>query len=47
VKEHVEFYSCSSTKDGLCSNCKSCKTEQKNNKKKQNQEQQQSTIQSV
>ena len=33
VKEHAQYYSCSSTKDGLCSNCKACKTEQK--KKKQ------------
>jgi hypothetical protein len=32
VKEHAEFYRCSSTKDGLCSNCKTCKTEQKKNR---------------
>jgi len=40
VKKHEEFHNSSSTKDGLMSNCKACKAEQKQNKKKQQHEQQ-------
>lgn len=42
VKKHEEFHNSSSTKDGLMSNCKACKAEQKQNNKKKQQEQQNS-----
>lgn len=34
VKQHEEFYNSTGTKDGLMSNCKACKAEQKQNNKK-------------
>lgn len=42
VKKHEDFHNSSSTKDGLMSNCKACKAEQKQNNKKKQQEQQNS-----
>lgn len=47
VKEHAEFYKSTSTKDGLCANCKTCKKNQKENRKKKQEEEQTTTTTTI